>query len=323
MTDLYLHNQRLESIFELLGVTENAITYSIGWALSNSPAFLRAMVLRLFPDAGSAAVKEIHLQEHEGKGGITDVEIIGSSVHIIIEAKRGWSLPDQTQLKLYSERLKGSSQYSALVAMAECSPEYARLHLPEVVNGFPVLYLSWRDIDRLSQVSYGTHSEKRLLEQLRVYLRRIVRMQDQESNIVYVVSLGNRSWEQSKLSWRDIVNKKCRYFHPVGGGKGGWRRAPPNYMGFRYGGKLQSIHHVESWKIVEELHTDIPEIEPRAINVPYFLYVLGEPIVPAKDVRNGKIWPNGRYEIMIDLLLTSKTIREARDLTQRRLSEAQ
>ena len=324
MTDLYLHNRRLRSIFELLGVKENDITYSIGWALSNSPAFLRALLLTLFPNTQVDAIEGIYLQDYEANGGITDIEIKTSNVHIIIEAKRGWSLPNKAQLKLYTKRLKTASrQKSALVAMAECSPEYARLHLPGIVDGFSVLYLSWKDINRLSYVSEGTHAEKRLLNQLRTYLRRIVRMQDQESNIVYVVSLGSNTPGWSKISWRDIVNKKGRYFHPVGGGKGGWRREPPNYLGFRYDGKLRSIHHVESWKIVENLHTDIPEISPKAIGVPHYLYVLGEPIVPARDVRNGDIWPNGRYEVMIDLLLTSKTIREARDLTQERLSGGQ
>ncbi|MFC1985263.1 hypothetical protein ACFLT4_05560 [Chloroflexota bacterium] len=87
-------------------------------------------------------------------------------------------------------------------------------------------------------------------------------------------------------------------------------------MGLRYDGKLQSIYHVELCKIVDGLHSDIPEIEPKAINESHFLYVLGDPIIPSSEVRNGTIWPNGRYERMIDLLLTCNTISEARDLTK-------
>jgi len=322
MTNLYLHNRPIGSVFELLGFKENDITYSIGWALANSPSFLNALVKEVFPMAEDTAIEEIRLQAYKSNGGITDIEIIGSSVHIIIEAKRGLSLPGDAQLKLYTERLKESSiPYSVIVTMSECSSSYAQINLPKVINGFQLIHLSWKDIDRLSCTPMGTHAEKRLLKQLRYYLRRIVRMQDQESNMVYVVSLGGGTPRWSKLTWRDIVNKRSRYFHPVGGGKGGWRREPPNYMGFRYKGKLQSIHHVESWKIVDELHTDIPEISSDAIPKRHYLYVLGKPIIPPRDVKNGDIYPQGRYNVMIDLLLTCETVREARDLTQQRLLE--
>jgi hypothetical protein len=322
MTNIYLHNRPLGSVFELLGVKENHITYSIGWALSNCPAFLNALVKEVVPIAKDTLIKEIRLQEYESNTGITDIEIIGSSIHIIIEAKRGLSLPSYAQLTWYAKRLKESSySYSVIVTMSECSSSYAQIQLPKDIKGFPIVHLSWKDIDQLSYTSKGTHAEKRLLEQLRYYLRRIVRMQDQESNMIYVVALGGDTPGWSKISWRDIVNKKRRYFHPVGGDRGGWRREPPNYMGFRYDGKLQSIHHVESWKIVDELHADIPEISPNAIDSPHYLYVLGKPIIPTKDIKNGNIYPQGRYNIMIDLLLTCKTVREARDLTQKRLSE--
>jgi 3-methyladenine DNA glycosylase AlkD len=41
MPELQLHNKSIETIFQLLGESENAITYSVGWALYRSPAFLR------------------------------------------------------------------------------------------------------------------------------------------------------------------------------------------------------------------------------------------------------------------------------------------
>jgi hypothetical protein len=33
---------------------------------------------------------------------------------------------------------------------------------------------------------------------------------------------------------------------------------PPNYIGFRYEGRLQSVHHIDSFKIVHNLATDNP-----------------------------------------------------------------
>ena len=130
-----------------------------------------------------------------------------------------------------------------------------------------------------------------------------------------MVSLGADRPAWSKISWQDIVNKKRRYFHPLGGS--GWPKTPPNYLGFRYGGRLQSIHHVELWKVVENLDQEIPEIKQGTIS-PHLIYTLGKPITPAREIKTGNIYPNGRVWAMLDLLLTSATIAEARDATKKR-----
>ena len=320
MVRLQLHNRQVHSIFELLGARENDITYSIGWALSESPAFLQAVLSRLFPEVRASDVSDIRLQEYSKQSGITDVEISGPTLHVIVEAKRGWALPDTSQLEQYAVRLRDSGRpRHAMVVMSECSQEYARVHLPQSVAGSRLSYLSWKDVDGLSRITAGTYAERRLLGQLRTYLRRIVKMQNQESNLVYVVSLGAGTPEWCTIPWVDITFKKRRYFHPVGG-KGGWPKDPPNYVGFRYEGKLQSIHHVESWKIVEDMHAEIPEITAGKWE-PHFLYTLGDPIKPAKAVRTGKLYRSGRVWAMFDLLLTCDTISEACDITKRRLGE--
>ena len=51
---------------------------------------------------------------------------------------------------------------------------------------------------------------------------------------------------------------------------------------------------------------------------PHFLYHLGPPIQPTHVVKTGNIYRNGRVWCAIDTLLTSSTIAEARDLTQKR-----
>jgi len=318
MAELRLHKRKLDSVFELLGYHEDDITYSIGWALSQSQKFLNIILDRMFPGIADYDIATIRLQEHKKKRGRTDMELEGPDIHAIVEAKRGWWLPDEKQMNLYAGRLRDKKR-KALVVMAECSRQFAECHLPETLNGIPVRYLSWKEIFELSQFSDGTHAEKRLMGELRTYLERIVRMQNQESNIVYCVVLarGTPSW--SKISWKDVVNVKGRYFHPAG--IKGWPKEPPNYMGFRYDGKLHSIHHVDSWKIVDELHQEIPEIDPGK-DVPHYIYTLGPPITPPKEIRNGNIYVKGRYRIMLDLLLTCDTIQEARDMTQKRLSEA-
>lgn len=50
----------------------------------------------------------------------------------------------------------------------------------------------------------------------------------------------------------------------------------------------------------------------------YFVYKLGPAIIPTKEVENGKIYPNGRVWAMLDTLLTSDTISEARDISKAR-----
>lgn len=149
-------------------------------------------------------------------------------------------------------------------------------------------------------------------------------IQNQQSNLVYVVSLGSGCPEWSRLSWIDIVRKKRRYFHPASGS--GWPKTPPNYIGVRYAGKLQAIYHVESYKMVSDfrgkgLETFRNDIPQGCGNKDYFLYQLGPEIIPSNEVKMGKIFPNGRVWATIDLLLTCNTISEARDLTKQRLKE--
>lgn len=322
MANIYLHNRKLESIFELLGANENDITFSIGWVLSQCPSFLSGFLAQcgvaLRPEDSTAI--DVRLQSYKNGSGITDVEIIvHASIHAIIEAKRGLQLPCEQQLRMYASRLREQRcERQALVAMAECSPEYAKHHLPHQVDGLPVHYLCWKDIDKIGANSHGSRAENRLLSQLRNYLRRIVNMQNQESNMVYVVALGSNTPPWSKISWRQIVNDKHRYFHPAAQG-GGWPKEPPNYIAFRYGGQLQSIHHVDSWKIVEEMHTDIPEIDAGRWK-PHYIYTLGSAILPSKQIKTGNIFPNGRKWAMLDLLLTCGSISEAAEMTKKRMS---
>lgn len=317
MADLYLHSRKLESIFELLGTNENDITYSIGWALAQSPAFLGAVLSKMFPGAAGLTAETIFLQEPANDGGCTDLEIVGPDVHVIIEAKRGWWVPGETQLRRYEPRLaKTEATHKLINVMAECSHEYAGMHLPQHVEHVPVSYLSWKDVHQLSHVSHASQAEKRLLAELRAYIERIVSMQDQDSNMVYVVAIATGNPPESSISWADVVNEKGRYFHPVGGN--GWPKSPPNYIAFRYRGALQTIHHVDDWKIVDDVHHDILEIkEGEYAND--FLYTLGPAIRPQRPVKTGKLYRSGRVWAMLDLLLTSETISEARDKTKKRL----
>jgi hypothetical protein len=71
--------------------------------------------------------------KEQGHGtGITDIEVeVPGLVHVIVEAKRGWTLPAQGQLEQYIERLRRShAVLKRVVVLSECSLEYAKRRLP-------------------------------------------------------------------------------------------------------------------------------------------------------------------------------------------------
>jgi hypothetical protein len=162
---------------------------------------------------------------------------------LIIEAKRGWNLPQEEQLKKYSERNTFESspaKNKILITLTECSRDYADRNLGiKEANGIPIKNLSWKDIYQFAEQAYpaSSNSEKKLLRELQLYLRGLMSMQNQTSNEVYVVSLGSGKPDNSEISWIDIVKLHINYFHP-------WRlrmpKEPPKHIAFRYYGKLQS-----------------------------------------------------------------------------------
>ena len=326
MKKLKLRGEEIESIFELLGAKENDVSFSVGWALANSPSFLDTFLSFLVvPQTANFDVSaaQVRLQVHETQKGITDIEIeIPAQIFLIIEAKRGWTLPTVDQLRTYAQRKSfrtSSAPIKKLIALTECSQQYATAFLGfDQINGIPVISLSWKQIFECSNSAYtkGSHTEKRLLWELSTYLQRIMTMQKIESNLVYVVSLGSRNPPEWKIGWIDIITKKNHYFHPVG--ERGFPADPPNYLAFRYYGQLQSIHHVERYEVFTDPHVHFPEI-PRSEWGPHYLYYLGPAFAPEKVVHTGNIYPSGRVWCSLDSLFTKSTIAAARDLTKKRM----
>jgi hypothetical protein len=120
-------------------------------------------------------------------------------------------------------------------------------------------------------------------------------------------------------TWINVVEQDHCYFHPI---SPGWPPQPPNYMGFRYHGRLQSVHHVDSFEVITNLaafNNAWPETEGKD----HFVYRLGPPMRPVEVVRTGNIYRNGRVWCAIDTLLSGafSTIYTARDATQRRMTE--
>jgi hypothetical protein len=325
--ELTLYGRPVGTVFDLLGEKENDITYSLGWALAESERLSSAFLEDFVPPEGTGLTADsVRLQEGISGFGFTDIELLagGDQVHIVIEAKRGYDLPQQAQLEKYATRTQPPP--TALVVCAEASADFVVGKLPPTVAGVPVLYRSWREIEALVSSTASSarhHAEKRLLRDLSRYLRGLMTMQDVSSNLVYVVSLG-KEIEDTGMSFRDVVVDHDTYFCPVGGGSGRWPKEPPNYLGFRFDGQLQQVRHVEGYRISDDNYAGFEPLKGRVdwSEERHWVFSLGPVMKPMHEVRTGNLFRAQRVWVALDLLLTCKTIAEARDRTKLRLTEA-
>src|SRR3954452_24443327 len=98
--ELHLSGRPVRSVFDLLGVTENDITYSLGYTLARCPTLLEVLTAAVMPaDVGPA--RAVHLQQSAKHGGFTDLEVVYADERLVAEAKRGWVLPTVDQLRRY------------------------------------------------------------------------------------------------------------------------------------------------------------------------------------------------------------------------------
>ena len=323
MGELYAYGSKVTSVFQLIGMLEDDITKSIAWALCNCPLFLKKIiddVLNIYIDPSKVRIK---YQESEKDKGRTDLELTDDLFYVIIEAKKGWILPGKDQLSLYSQRrslVQSSAKHKVIMSMSECSDTYANSYLPiKQANGIPIMHLPWKRIYELAEnsISESNNLQKNLLRELMKYLGGLMTMQTQESNWVFVVSLGTSKPEDCDLTWIEIVQNNMKYFHPLGGN--GWPKEPPNYIAFRYYGQLQSIHHIEDYVVTKKLHDEIPEMPDKVEGYDFFVYKLGPAIVPTKVVKTGNIYASGRKWAMLDTLLTADTIADACNISKARM----
>lgn len=334
MAELFVYNKRIETIFDLIGDEENDITKSIAWAFIKCPHLLEMVIEYLIHINVDVDDVVVRYQEFEKDKGITDLEITDNQeFYIIIEAKRGWILPGEAQLKLYSERkdfINNPAKVKAIVSMSECTEEYARDKLP-AIPGTTVLHLPWIVICKFAnELRIKTAGKQNyILGELERYIKRIMTTQNKDTNWVYVVSLGLGEAEITSsegekktagITYVDIVRKYHRYCCPVGGGRGGWPKEPLTYIAFRYEGKLQSIHHIEEYAITDNLHPFVPEIPDLKLSETHFVYNLGPAIIPPREIRTGKkIVRSSRVWAQFDTLLTSDTISEAMEISKARI----
>jgi hypothetical protein len=302
----------VRTVFDLLGRRENDLTYALAWGIANVPALARALLADVYEvDVGEPLT--VALQEFGEDRGYTDIEIQAERAHLVLEAKRGWVIPTPTQFGRYAPRLAGSLN-PLLLALTECSPAYARRRLPAAVGGVPVRHRSWTELVRMIEglSRTGRHAERRLLQELVRYLRGVMTMQNKTSNWTYVVALNRQTPHGWGISFLDVVLEKNRYFHPYGTRRGGWPKVPPNYIAFRWDGRVRRIHHIDAYKVVDDLNEAFTEIPAGlAADVPHIVYDLGPPIMPTPPLPTGGNYRAARTWAALDLLLTSATLRDA------------
>ena len=320
MNNLYLSNKKIESIFQLLGEHENDMSYSLAWGLDQCHSFLEKFLSSIINQRINLSEVEISLQKisKNQNEGITDIEIKSKNkFFIIIEAKRGFNYPHDSQLKKYTKRLKNSSEpIKRIIVLSEYNAKNSSNWLKKEIEGIPIQPISWREAVGLAKkvLPESSHAQKHLIRELIIYFNKIMTKQIYDSNWVYVVALGHKTKD-----WRippfDVVTKDRKFFHPIG--THNWPKEPVNYIAFRHGGRLLSIHHVDKYEVTRKVKKWLAKTP----NEELYLYSLGPAIKPNNELRNGKIYPNGHVWCMLDTLLTSKTIFEARNISHKRESK--
>lgn len=325
MPELVLHARPVATVFDLLGHDENDMTAALGWGLAHSHAMLRRFAERVLPGLSITEPVVIELQQHDQlDAGFTDIEIKAPNVHAIVEAKRGWDPPSEAQMRRYEARFAtvGAVDQRFVVLTQNGAEQVVRHRLGAWAPPPPisVAILGWSDLVASAEAASreGRLGERHLAAELSAYLRGVADMRETKSNEVYVVSLSRQPWAgwPIDLTPVDEIERHRMYHYPT---VGSYPKIVPNYMGFRYDGKLQSVHHVDEYSIVDTPHGHIPGGPDSLWEVPHFLLRLGPPIRPDHEVRTGTgIVRSTRVTVDIDLLLTSATITEALAATRAR-----
>jgi hypothetical protein len=328
LSELNISKNSCTGVFGLNGYDENSATYALGWVLSKSQNLLRSFITSSIGNNTSIDLKNvtIDLQKHGPDKGFTDLEIKQEGVfHIIVEAKKLWSLPIKRQLSKYTSRFSLSGHSSenerqVLVTLSAASIEYAERRQASEVDAFPVVHYSWTDLNNIvseARTKTNSYEEKLWLRELTAHLKGYITMTSPTDNRAYCVVISSGTiGTNSSYTWLDVINKESHYFHPVGGN--GWPVSPPNYVAFRTDGNLMSVHHVDSYEVTDDLKL-INKNWP-SVSEDHFVYNLGPAMKPTQPLKNGGIYPSGRIWCALDTLLSGafETIAEARDETQRR-----
>ncbi|MBB3602780.1 hypothetical protein FHT40_002441 [Mycolicibacterium sp. BK556] len=313
-----LHGSDVKSVFDLLGQNENDLTSALGFALANCSPLLNALLGRLLgrPRGDQDEAPHIALEKRD-RDGRTDLEIQTATALLVCEAKQGWRLPSTQQLGRYVRRIHRRGG-GILVTLSQASPALAAANLPSEIDGVPVVHLPWRDVlTDIDDVRPQCRGRERLwLDQLRDYLRGVIRLRSIADSWTYSVVLNRARPPGSELTYLQYVTEQLTYFHPYG--VGGWPLEPPNFMAFRWEGAVHRIHRVIDADVVPTLPHRYPNITASKETMrPHAIYKLSaQRLPPLAPIPSGALYRASRLWVLLDQLQTSETLAEARDGTR-------
>ena len=314
--ELTRHARRIESVFDLLGTQENDLTAALGFALARAPTFADHFVKSL-GGKGRAAAIDMEVRDDLGR---TDLEVQTGAELFVIEAKRGWHLPSEEQLRSYAPRVSRRGE-GALVTLSDCSADWAGAHLPAEVDGVEVRHLPWSvvraDLLRARRATRG--AERFWLTELDDYLKRVVHVVDPSDMWTYCVVVSGAQY--GPFTFRQWVQDERVYFWGFGWGHG-WPKEPPNFLAFRWDNYVQQVNRVISHEIVDSLRTRWawPAGASDDSERPHVVCNLGPPL-RMEAVPTGRSYRATRMWVLLDQLFTTSTLAEALEATERLSSQ--
>jgi hypothetical protein len=243
------------SVFDLLGRDENDLTAALAFTMANSSGLLDLVLRRLEPATGEGTLLRLEEQDEFGR---TDLKIDTGTYLVIIEAKRGWLLPDEAKFEKYVHRIAERGA-GCLVSLSAASSQWVRQILPTEISGVPVIHYPWDSMcqDLLAAREQARGGERAWLNEFTEYLRKAVRMRDLADSWTYCVVVSNDyPGGVGERTFRDFMTAERCYFHHYGWGSG-WPKTPPNFLAFRWGNQVQRIRRVASSEVIPSLRAAV------------------------------------------------------------------
>ncbi|WP_148044981.1 hypothetical protein [Nocardioides marmorisolisilvae] len=240
-------------------------------------------------------------------GGRTDIELTAPGARIIVEAKQGWLLPSEDQLRRYHPRFHGFDQ-QIFVTLSDASERWATTELPKQVEGTPVVHLSWDTVRSLVKTSQGSVAgrQRLWLDELEEYMGKTTSSVPFEDQWVFCVVVSNSPF--GHRTFREYVTNERVYFHPYG--TNGWPKIAPNFLCFRWNGVVQQVNRVASFEVVPTLTERWPSVAGEEGDGAHIVYELG-PDIPIPSISTKGTFATGRVWSLLDQLLVSPTLAAA------------
>ena len=301
MADLHLgaDARPVGTSFQLLGQNEDDLTRALAWALANCSAFLAAVLADLKLPFDTRETHRLRIQHPLRGMGRTDIELETSASLIIFEAKLGWNLQGEQQMKTYEDRIQAAiTDHTALnlghpiatgglVTLSECSAAWAEQHLPTGRRSVPRRHLTWASVIAVAEetATRGPHHERRLLRELAAYLRSTTTMRDDPaSQMTWIVPISDGRPDRSKLNFIETVQAGHYYNRPAKVPKGAF-----NFIGSRWSAQLREIRHVIARQMFTDPQAAMPDVFTASDSwAQHEHFRLGPPICPPNtNVRSG------------------------------------